>query len=311
MRYIPRAAFFLLIVPLTVFLCGCGKSKEVVPPPPPQVTVSPPLQKEITDYAIFSGQTSAIEAAEIRARVEGWLEKINFVPGSIVNVNDPLLEIDPRPFQAQVDQNKAVLEAAKADRNLADVNLARSKQLLEKDAVSQLQYDEAKAKALVAGAQVGIAEANLEKANLDLAYTQVKAPIKGRVSRNYVDVGNLVGAREKTLLTKIVDTSNIYFYFDLSERDYLSFRRALPQGPEDKDREGTTVHLQLADESGYPHKGKTDFAEPELDPNTGTLQARAIFDNKDGILTAGLFGRIRIPIRDRNRPGRPIRDGGE
>lgn len=278
---------------------GCGRKSETVVPPPPQVTVSHPLQKEITDYAIFSGQTAAVEAAEIRARVEGWLEKIDFEPGSEVKEGDLLFQIDPRPFQAQVDQDTAMLDAKKADQNLAETNLARSEQLLEKAAISQLLYDQSKAQALVSGSQVGIAVANLEKANLDLAYTKVTAPINGRVSRNYVDRGNLVGAGERTLLTKIVDTSKIYFYFDLSERDYLKYRRMLPDRPDKKGRKSAKVHLQLADESSYPHEGKLDFAEPELDPNTGTLQARAIFDNKEGILTAGLFGRIRIPLNKR------------
>lgn len=290
---------FAGILALFIVLTGCGKQSETKAPSPPTVTVSHPLQKKITDFAFFSGQTSAVEETDVRARVEGWLDKINFEPGSDVKEGELLFEIDPRPFQAQVDQYQALLMGKKADLTLAQTNLARAAELLQKAAISQLQYDENKAKALVAEAQVGIAEANLEKAKLELAYTKVSAPISGRVSRNYVDRGNLVGAGEKTLLTKIVDTSKIYFYFDLSERDYLTYRRAFPDKAGSAPKEPSVVHLQLADESDYPHEGTIDFAEPQLDPSTGTLQARAIFDNTSGILTAGLFGRVRIPVRTR------------
>lgn len=288
-----------LVVPVLAGAMSCTGTQKLQAPPPPKVTVSHPLQKKITDYAEFSGQTTPLEAADVRARVEGWLQKIHFEPGSNVKEGDPLFEIDPRPYAAQVAQYEALLMGKKADLNLAQTNLERSRQLLAKAAVSQLQFDQDKAKSLVAKAQVGIAEANLEKAQLDLSYTKVTAPLSGTVSRNYVDRGNLVGAKEKTLLTRIVDTGKIYFYFDVSERDYLQLRRMLAQGADKDERGDGTVHLQLADESGYPHEGTIDFAEPSLDPSTGTLRARAIFDNQDGILTGGLFGRVRVPLRTR------------
>ncbi|MEJ2716816.1 MAG: efflux RND transporter periplasmic adaptor subunit [Deltaproteobacteria bacterium] len=288
--------FVIVFVPI-VMSCTSGPKLRV--PPPPKVTVSHPLQKKITDYAVFSGQTTALEAADVRARVEGWLQKMEFEPGSEVKEGDLLFEIDPRPYAAQVAQFEALLMGKKADLTLARTNLERSRQLLAKAAVSQLQYDQDNAKALVAKAQVGIAEANLQKAQLDLSYTKVTAPISGTVSRNYVDIGNLVGAKDKTLLTKIVDTSKIYFYFDVSERDYLQFRRVLVQTAGKDKADDRTVHLQLADESGFPHKGTIDFAEPSLDPGTGTLRARAIFNNSNDILTGGLFGRVRMPLRTR------------
>jgi RND family efflux transporter MFP subunit len=290
---------WVLVVVVMAGVISCTSGQKVQAPPPPKVTVSHPLQKKITDYAEFSGQTTALEAADVRARVEGWLQKIQFEPGSKVKEGDLLFEIDPKPYAAQVAQFEALLMGKKADLNLADTNLKRSRQLLAKAAVSQLQYDQSKAEDLVAKSQVGIAEANLEKAQLDLSYTKVTAPISGTVSRNYVDRGNLVGAKDKTLLTRVVDTSKIYFYFDVSERDYLQLRRMLLESAEKAERGDRTVHLQLADESGYPHQGMIDFAEPALDPSTGTLRARAIFNNQDGILTGGLFGRVRIPLRTR------------
>jgi multidrug efflux system membrane fusion protein len=299
MKGVFKVFCWVLVVVVMAGVISCTSGQKVPAPPPPKVTVSHPLQKKITDYAEFSGQTTALEAADVRARVEGWLQKIQFEPGSKVKEGDLLFEIDPKPYAAQVAQFEALLMGKKADLTLAETNLARSRQLLAKAAVSQLQYDQSKAEDLVAKAQVGIAEANLEKAQLDLSYTKVTAPISGTVSRNYVDRGNLVGAKDKTLLTRVVDTSKIYFYFDVSERDYLQLRRMLLESAEKAERGDRTVHLQLADESGYPHQGMIDFAEPALDPSTGTLRARAIFNNQDGILTGGLFGRVRIPLRTR------------
>jgi membrane fusion protein (multidrug efflux system) len=156
-----------------------------------------------------------------------------------------------------------------------------------------------KAESLVKKAQAQIAEANLQKARLNLSYTNIKAPISGLTTRPYIDDGNLVGASETTLLTEIVNNEKIYFYFDLSERDYLELRRMFPDARPEKGRQRIKVHAQLADEKGFPHLGRIDFSEPKLDPSTGTLTARAIFDNKDRIMVAGMFGRIRIPIRRR------------
>ncbi len=282
-----------------ICLVGCSSKPDVKAPPPPEVMVSIPLKKEITDYMIFSGRTQPYKTVEMRARVEGWLDKKYFEPGSKVKEGDLLFEIDPRPFQATVDQQEATLEAKKADETLAETNLKRAEDLLAKASISQLQYDQTKAKALVAKAQVGIAQADLEKAELDLAYTKVTAPMDGLVARNYVDEGNLVGAGEKTLLTEIVNNSEIYFYFDISERDYLKLRRKYPNRPDPETKSGVKVGLQLADEDGFPHKGRIDYADPQLDPSTGTLQGRAVFDNKDGFLLGGMFGRLRIPIQER------------
>lgn len=284
---------------LALMIVSCGDKVQLQEPPPPEVMVSKPLEKKITDYMFFSGQTSELASVEIRARVEGWLEQTNFKAGALVKEGDLLFTIDSKPFQAQVNQRKAELAAKQADLRLAKTNLNRSKQLLEKASISQLQFDQAQAEALVAEAQVQMAQANLEKAELSLSYTGIKAPMDGRTSRAYVDDGNLVGAGEKTLLTEIVNNDKIYFYFDLSERDYLKLRRMFPEAGQDDMPETVYVAVQLADEKDFPHIGKIDFSEPKLDPGTGTLESRAIFDNEDRVMVAGLFGRIRIPIRER------------
>jgi membrane fusion protein, multidrug efflux system len=297
-----RLSRVLIVVAIaSITILGCGEKARVVEPPPPEVIVSPPLKKEVTQYLEFTGNAAALEFVEIRARVEGWLDSINFTPGSQVKKGDLLFVIDPRPFQAQVDQAEADLKGKEADLQLKQANFKRAQQLLSTSSISQLQYDVENANQSVAVAQVGIAKANLEKAKLDLAYSRLTAPTSGRVSRNYVDIGNLVGAKEKTLLTEIVDDSSVYVYFDVSERDLLMLLRKWPKIETEAipDREKPTAYLQLADETGYPHEGKIDFVESRVDPSTGTLRVRAIFLNDKGLLVSGLFGRVRVPIEQK------------
>lgn len=284
---------------LAVLVIGCEGKRETRSVPPPEVTVSQPSVKEVTDYLEFTGTTAALESVEIRARVEGWLESIHFQPGSWVKKDDLLFVIDPRQFQAQVDQFQALLEGKKADLQLQDTNTRRARQLLDTASISQLQYDVQVAQDAVAKAQVGIAEANLEKAKLDLDYSRVIAPISGRVSRNFVDAGNLVGAGTRTLLTTIVNDSSVYVYFNMSERDVLMLKKMRPpeQSPTGVRTWKVPAFLALADETGFPHEGKIDFWESAVDPRTGTLQARAIFPNEDGSLLAGLFARVRVPVQ--------------
>lgn len=299
MNALVRSLSVALALSVVSLVGGCASKPQIHTPPPPEVIVSHPLKKEVTQYLEFTGTTAALEFVQIRARVEGWLESVNFEPRSQVKKGDLLFVIDPRPFQAQVDQYQASLKGRGAELKLKEVNLARAKYLLSTSSISQLQYDVQSAEESVAGAQVGIVEADLEKAKLNLAYTQVLAPIDGTVSRNYVDVGNLVGAGEKTLLTEIVNISSVYVYFDVSERDWLMLKRMWEVGEKEKPADSETIpaYLQLADETGYPHEGKIDFAEPRIDPSTGTLQVRAIFSNAKGFLDPGLFGRVRVPVQ--------------
>ncbi len=291
----------ILVLLACMSIVGCGEKAQMSAPPPAEVIVSHPLKKEVTQYLEFTGTTAALEFVEIRARVEGWLESVNFAPGSQVKKGDLLFVIDPRPFQAQVDQSEAALKGKQADLQLKQANLKRAQQLLSTASISQLQYDVENANEAVAAAQVGIAKADLEKAKLDLAYAKVNAPTSGRVSRNYIDIGNLVGAKDKTLLTEIVNDSSVYVYFDVSERDVLMLTRKFPkiETESTSDREKPPAYLQLADETGYPHAGKIDFVESRVDPSTGTLKVRAIFSNDKGMLVPGLFGRVRVPLEQK------------
>ncbi len=292
----------ILIAFVSLGIMGCSEKPQVAEPALPEVYVSKPLKKEVTNSLEFTGTTAALEFVEVRARVEGWLQSIHFESGARVKKGDLLFVIDPRPFQAQVDQAQAALKGKEADLQLKQANLRRAQQLLSSASISQLQYDIQNADESVALAQVGIAKADLEKAKLDLAYTQLTAPIDGRVSRNMVDIGNLVGAKDKTLLTEIVNDSSVYVYFDVSERDLLMLLRKFPriESETDSSREKPLAFLQLADETGHPHEGKIDFVDPRIDPSTGTLRIRAIFPNDEGLLISGLFGRIRVPIEKKD-----------
>ena len=295
------SAFLIFVALASMSILGCSEKATVAVPSPPEVIVSHPLKKEVTQYLEFPGTTAALEFVEIRARVEGWLDSLQFAPGSQVKKGDQLFVIDPRPFQARVDQYEAAMKGKQADLQLKQVNLKRAQQLLSSASISQLQYDVQNAEEAVAAAQVGIAKADLDKAQLDLAYTRVLSPINGRVSRNYVDIGNLVGAGEKTLLTEIVNDTSVYVYFDVSERDILMLMRMWPNIGTEKpsERRKLPAYLQLADESGYPHEGNIDFVESRVDPSTGTLRVRAIFSNDKGLLVPGLFGRVRVPIEQK------------
>jgi len=295
------SAFLIFVALASMSILGCSEKATVAVPPPPEVIVSHPLKKEVTQYLEFPGTTAALEFVEIRARVEGWLDSLHFAPGSRVKKGDQLFVIDPRPFQARVDQYEAAMKGKQADLQLKQANLKRAQQLLSSASISQLQYDVQNAEEAVAAAQVGIAKADLEKAQLDLAYSRVLSPINGRVSRNYVDIGNLVGAGEKTLLTEIVNDTSVYVYFDVSERDLLMLMRMWPNIDIEKpsDRGKVPAYLQLADETGYPHQGNVDFVESRVDPSTGTLRVRAIFSNDKDLLVPGLFGRVRVPIEQK------------
>ncbi|MDQ7782486.1 MAG: efflux RND transporter periplasmic adaptor subunit [Desulfomonilaceae bacterium] len=297
-----RVSAVLIFVTLaSVTILGCSEKAQVAVPPPPEVIVSLPLKQKVTEFLEFPGTTAALEFVEIRARVEGWLESVDFEPGARVEEGALLFVIDPKPYQAQVDQNEAVLKAREAEFQLKDANLRRAEHLLATGSVSQLQYDVQSAEKAVAQAQVGMAKADLEKAQLNLSYTRVTSPTTGTISRNYVDVGNLVGAGEKTLLTEIVNDDSVYVYFDMSERELLMLMRRWPRIQTEKpsERDRPPAYLQLADESGFPHKGAIDFGEPRVDESTGTLKVRAVFPNEKKLLFPGLFCRVRVPLEEK------------
>ena len=278
-------------------LTGCDRAGEYVAPPPPAVTVSRPVQQTVTDYAEFTGTTEAIESVEIRARVEGFLETVNFEAGAEVKAGDVLFVIDPKPFQAKLDQAEAELANRKAELELAEFDHERIGGLHKGGTAANYELVKARSGWEAAKAAVKAAEAAVDEARLNLGYTQIHAPIGGRVSRTLVDAGNLVGAGEYTLLTTIVKDDPIYAYFSASERELLEYLEKHPERRKPADqRERLPLYLGLSNESGYPHEGRFDWADNRVDANTGTIQIRGAFPNPDHVLRPGLFVRLRAPI---------------
>ena len=293
-----RAVIFIFFVSLCL-VAGCREEKNTyAPPPPPEVTVSLPEKRLVTHYEEFTGTTVAFKMVEVRARVEGILESMHFTPSSTVKKGQLLFIIDPKPLKAALNEAKADLDVKKAELELARAKLKRKDSAFQDRAVSEVEVLEARANRDEAKAEVEAAEAAVETARLNLSYTKVRAPIRGRISRNEVDIGNLVGAGgDNTLLTTIVNDDPIYAYFNVSERNYLRYRQiSRKELASDVDERDSPVQMGVFTEEGYPHKGKMDFSENRLDPDTGTIQIRGVFPNRDHFLVGGLFARIRVPM---------------
>jgi RND family efflux transporter MFP subunit len=298
MRVHCKALILISTISALVWAFGCSHEPPKRTVRPPDVTVAKPVHKEVIRYLEYTGTTAAIQYVDIRARVAGFLQKVCFEPRAKVKAGDLLFIIDPRQYEATVKETKAKLDASKAESKLKQTELQMAQQLGSKEAISGLRLEKSAAERDVAAADVELAAANLDRAKLDLEWTQVTSPIDGRVSRNLVDVGNLVGATEKTLLTTVVDDEMVYTYFNLSELDLLAIQRKYPSKPQETGQELKKIPAQLglADETGYPHEGHLDFADTKVDPTTGTIQIRAVFPNPDGILMAGMFARVRVPV---------------
>jgi RND family efflux transporter MFP subunit len=280
-------------------LAGCGKNDagQGAAPAAPQVVVSQPLQKNIREWDEYTGRFAAVEGVEIRARVSGYLTSVNFHDGDLVSKGDLLFVIDPRPYQAALDAAQATVAQAKSQVTLAERELNRARDLRQTQAVSQSVLDTRSQTLQGAQASLLAAEADQRAAALNLEFTQVRAPLTGRVSNHRVSVGNLVsgGSAESTLLTTIVSADPIYFYFDADQASYLRYQRLSQSGERQSGRVMQhPVELALPDEAGYVHQGKLDFIDNRIDDSTGTIRARAVFDNADGVLTPGLFGRLRL-----------------
>ena len=285
---------------LTVLLLGgCNRSTgNQGPPPPPEVSVAQVLQKPVKDWDEFTGRLQAVESVEIRPRVSGYIDKVAFTEGSLVKQGDPLFVIDPRPYQADYDRAAADVKRYKTALELARVELTRVQHLKDSGAVSQEELDERKSTVAQAEANVGASEASLESASLNLNWTRVSSPIAGRVSRAEVTRGNLVtgGSNGGTLLSTVVSIDPIYLYFDADEQSFLRYTQMARAGDKQSvGREaGNPVMVGLANEDGFPHAGTLDFVDNQLNPQTGTIRARAVLQNKDGRFTPGLFARVQL-----------------
>lgn len=298
MKRISKSCFLILtlFISFSIFLTSCGGEPEQQIPPPPQVTVSKPLVREIVEWDEYTGRLDAIDSVEVRARVSGYLQSIHFKEGEIIKKGSLLFVIDPRPFQAALNRAVGERELAVARLKLAQDNLTRARKLLEARAISKEEFDTRASEVDQAKASVESAEAVVEEARLNLEFTEVKAPIRGRISREFVTEGNLInGGTGGTLLTTIVSLDPIHVYFEADERSVLKYIRLSRSGSRPSSREvENPVYIALADEEGFPHKGKMDFVDNRMDPNTGTMTGRAIFPNPNLILTPGLFARVRL-----------------
>lgn len=293
---------------LAGLLVGCDDPNTFVEPPAPKVTIAEPLVQDVTDYLEFTGTTESSAAVEVRARVAGVLESMNFEPGTDIEEGDILFVIDRDVYEAEVQGADAALAQAVAGSDLATATLARVQQAGE--AVSQTQVEETAAQARTAEAEILARKAELRQAEINLSYTDVEAPISGRVGRNIVDVGNLVGEGEATVLTDVTAYDPMYVYFNMNERDLLLvlgiFRERAVERQLDPKEDTTAeaeifVDMALADEEGYPHQGVLDYADSSVDPETGTITLRGAFPNAawPPVLIPGLFARVRMPIAER------------
>jgi len=274
--------------------CGAKKAEHKSPPP---VSVSTPLVRQIVDWDEFVGRFEAIQEVEVRPRVSGYVQKVAFTDGDIIRKGQLLFVIDPRPYEAALAQARANVKSAEAQAANAQVELERSKILLDKGFVSKSAYDARVAQSRAADAAVAAAQAQAQARALDLEFTRVTSPIAGRVSDHRVDVGNLVSvdAAPPTLLTTVVSLDPIHFVFTGSEAVYLKYQRANQEGTRTSSRYASNpVDIQLQDETSYAWHGRMDFVDNALDTGSGTIRGRAVVANPNLLLTPGMYGRMRL-----------------
>jgi len=292
------ARFCLFLVLLSGVLAGCNNSpanakKEA---PPPEVQVSLPITREVTDFEVFAGRTEAVKTVDVRARVTGYLEKVHFKEGSDVKEGDLLFDIDPRTYKADLDRAEAAVLKAEAHLRRLDTDVQRANILLQRRAISQEEYDKVVGDRAEADADVQVARANREVSRLNLNYCKVTSPITCRVSRQSIDPGNLVKS-DDTVLTSIVSLDPMYAYFDVDERTLLRIRRLIREGKVKSSRDvEVPVFVGLSDEEGYSLEGTVNFVDNKVDPTTGTLRVRGIFPNPNLLLSPGLFVRCRVRV---------------
>ncbi len=296
-----KRSLLLFACSFIFILQGCSQEKQqVATPPPPGVTVALPQIKNITNYVYFTGYTKARKFVELRARVEGDLEQVAFPSGGMVEEGDLLFVIDPKPYEAEVAQRLADLKTKQAGAKLAKATLKRKESSYKQRAVSELAVLEEKANVSKSDAEVMGAEAALTQAKLNLSYTEVLSPIKGRISRNLIDKGNLVGSGgDKTLLANIVNYNPIFVYFNIDERSLMAFKEHIKEvKPAKVDQSRLEINLALEGEKDYFRQGFIEYIDNQVDLATGTIMVRATFENADFFILSGQYAKVRIPIRE-------------
>jgi RND family efflux transporter MFP subunit len=300
MRNFVPARVACLIVMLASALAGCGEgAPKQAAPPPPAVTVAKPTKQTVTDYDEYVGRFVSVDMVEMRARVSGYLEKIGFQDGQLVKQGDLLFTIDRRPFETTVAQTKAQLAQARANLAFAESDLARGAQLVRDKTITEQTFDQRTQAKRVAEASVQAQEAAVRQAELDLQFTELKAPVAGRIGDRRVSPGNLVTGGTggtTTLLATIVSIDPMRFEFTFDEASYLRYERIAGASTDDASRsKGLKVLLRLIDEPDFQHEGIVDFVDNVIDRSSGTIRGRAQIPNPKGLFTPGMFARVRVP----------------
>ena len=281
----PLAAIALVV------MTACGRAPEVAQAPAaPQVSVAKVLEQPINEWDEFTGRLEAPETVEVRPRVSGQIDKVAFTEGALVKKGDLLFQIDPRPFQAEVNRLDAQVTQARATAARTDNEAQRGERLKASNAISAELAETRTTTAQEARAGVAAIQAQLDLARLNLSFTRVTAPISGRVSRADITAGNIVTA-DQTPLTSLVSTDKVYAYFDADERVFLKYNQLSRAGQRSQT---SPVYLGLSNEDGNPHLGQMDFVDNQVNPRTGTIRGRAVFDNSDGSYTPGLYARLKL-----------------
>jgi len=298
-----KRTYLLTLLAVTLAACKPAEQQNMQQPPPPTVTVANPVKQKVVEWDEFTGRLDASESVRLYSQVTGYLQSIHFEDGSEVKKGQLLFQIDPRPFQATLDQAKAQLEQARVRQELAKNELDRATKLVEAKAISAEDFDTRSKAIREADAGLKAAEANVAKAAVDVEYCTVKAPMDGRIGRRMMDVGGLVigGPMGATELTSIVSLDPIYAYIDADELSVLRYQRLNREGKGAAKQENRVpCEMALADSTDFPFKGEIDFVDNRLDTSTGTIQVRAVFNNPkpergQRVLQPGYFARVRVP----------------
>ncbi|WP_433851405.1 efflux RND transporter periplasmic adaptor subunit [Stenotrophomonas nitritireducens] len=276
--------------------CSGGHAQEAGAPPAPEVSAAPVLVRQVSQWDEFSGRVEAVQSVELRPRVSGYIDKVNYTEGQEVKKGDVLFTIDARSYQAEYDRARAELARARTQAALAHSESERARRLAEQQAIAAETAEQRRAAADQAGAAVQAAQAALDAARLDLEFTRVRAPIDGRAGRAMVTAGNLVTAGDSaSVLTTLVSLDTVHVYFDADEGTFLRYARMARTGERPSERDqALPVKVALSGEEGFPHAGKVDFLDNQVARSTGTIRVRALLDNRDRQFTPGLFARVRL-----------------
>jgi RND family efflux transporter MFP subunit len=286
---------------LAASLAACGQDNRYVAPPPPKVTVAVPVQQMVTRYLEATGNAAAVSSTNLVARVQGFLQQINYKDGDLVKQGTTLFTIEPEPYKLKLEQAQAAEAGAQATMKQAEADYERQAELASRQVASKAALDNATANRDLALAKLTQAQVDTKQAAINLGYTQVKAPFDGVVTARLVSLGELVGANGPTQLATIVETDPIYVSFNISEQDVLRIRAEIRRlGITQAELRKVPIEVGLQTDQGYPHQGTLEYVSPTIDPSTGTLAVRAILKNPNGVLVPGYFVRVRVGVDEQN-----------